>query len=312
MALDPHIAALLNRMNTQEPPPQLPTVAEMRVGVRQLLAMVNADRALPDGIEVREISLGRDPVIGARLYTPARTGQGTLPLLVFFHGGGWVVGDLETHDVFCRVVADMIGCHVASIDYRLAPEHRFPAGLDDAYAAVEALVGRAEEYGVNRDRIAVCGDSAGGTLATVVARLARDRQGPAICTQILICPSTDLGGVYPSRIALSEGYMISESEIIWFRDQYLPADVTVADDRVSPSHATDLSRLPPAIVVTAGFDPLADEGQAYAGQLEEAGNNVTRLHFPALIHGFNLLDALSPGAAEAVARLCRETRALLA
>lgn len=302
--VDPPLAHLLTIMNGP-PPAEKPAdpVDAKRRGMRQLVAELNKDRPLPTDVDVRDIPLDNRMDVVVRLYTPSTPIPGDFPLLVYFHGGGWVIGGIDTHDVQCRELASRSACIVALVAYRLAPEHPFPAAYDDAWAAVTALARDAAKLGANPDRIAVGGDSSGGNLAAVVARRARDEGGPALCLQLLICPGTDLVGDHPSRVRLATGYLPSEAEMAWFLEQYLPAGMDRKDPRISPLHATDLSGLPPAIMVTAGFDPLCDEGIAYADRLAAAGSRVARLHYPTLIHGFNVMDNISPAAAQALGEI---------
>jgi acetyl esterase len=225
--------------------------------------------------------------IPLRLYRPVDVAATTpLPVLVYFHGGGWVIGDLDTHDVLCRQLTAEAGVSVVSVDYRLAPEHKFPAAVDDAWAATRWIVAHAAELGVDAGRLAVGGDSAGGNLAAVVALLARDDGGPAIALQALLYPVTDVGTETQSYRDFSEGFLLTRDSMRWFFDQYLSAATDAADWRVSPMRAPSLAGLPPALVVTAGFDPLRDEGDAYAVRLRSAGVRVDSICYGGMIHGF--------------------------
>lgn len=225
MTVDAQIQPLLDQAAAAGPPDfERLTAADMRAGINGMLASFNAGRAPIEGIAARDISLRAAPPLPARLYRPDAL-SGRSAALVFFHGGGWVVGDLETHDVFCRRIAALAECTVISVDYRLAPEHVFPAAADDAVAAVEAVRIRSEELAIDPGRIVVGGDSAGGSLAAVAAQAAA-KVGIALAGQLLICPSTDLaspprpGG---SRERLATGYLLTDPEICWYADQYLPA-----------------------------------------------------------------------------------------
>ncbi len=209
------------------------------------------------------------------------------PAIIYFHGGGWVTGDLDTHDGSCRLIADVTGCVVVAVDYRLAPEHPFPAATDDACAAYRWVHDHAHELGVVADRIGVMGDSAGGTLAAVVAQHfahATDIAVPA--AQCLIYPATNAHMNSPSISSLATGYFLTKTDMDWFRAQYLPDETMWDDVRASPLLATDLSGLAPAVVVTAGFDPLRDEGMAYADALADAGVSVVARCYDDLVHGF--------------------------
>jgi acetyl esterase len=218
---------------------------------------------------------------------------------MFFHGGGWVIGDLDTHDVVCRRLANAAKCAVVSVDYRLAPEHKFPAAVEDCVAATEWVAEQAAALGVDSARMAVGGDSAGGNLAAVVALHARDHGGPALRLQLLIYPATEFAMRHPSHTTRGEGFLLTHSTMKWFRDAYLRSDADMADWRASPLRAADVSRLPPAYILTAGFDPLSDEGAAYADRLSSAGVPVQHVHLPGQIHGFITMGKLIPAAGEA-------------
>jgi acetyl esterase len=233
---------------------------------------------------------GRAGPIAARRYVPRGfTAPG--PLLLFFHGGGWVVGDLDTHDNVCRFLAASACVSVLAIDYRLAPEHPFPAALEDAWAAFSWATANAAALGADPARVAVGGDSAGGNLAAVICLLAREAgQTPAM--QLLIYPVTDVVGG-DSRRTFAEGFMLTKADMDWFEGHYLPPGADGADPRISVLRAPDLSRLPPAYVATAGFDPLRDEGESYARRMREAGVPVALVRHPGLIHTFANLTAIS-------------------
>jgi acetyl esterase len=249
-----------------------------------------------------------------RTYVPAEAiavpGPGA-PVLVWFHGGGWVIGDLEVADATARALANAAGMAVVSVDYRLAPEHPFPAALDDAVAAVRAVADDPGHPAVDGRRLAVGGDSAGGNLATVVCQELRDR-GPSIGFQLLVYPVTDLGLSSRSMRENGEGYFLTHEAMLWFRRQYL-ADGDPSDPRVSPLHAPRerLAGLPPALVITAELDPLRDEGLAYADRLRAAGVACEVARYDGMIHGFvSLSDVLADGR-EAIDRAGRALRAAL-
>ena len=222
-----------------------------------------------------------------RRYRPIGAKAGLLPTLIYYHGGGFVIGNIETHDSTCRRLANKSRCQVISIDYRLAPEHPFPAPIDDGLAAFRHIRDNAESFGADAARIAVGGDSAGGAMAAVVCQLCRDakEQGPAF--QMLIYPATDSSKESASRKALAEGYFLSGALMTWFWEAYVPdEDTDLADLRLSPLLAKDFTGLPPAFVLTAGYDPLRDEGRAYADKLIDAGVKTTDVNYPGTIHGF--------------------------
>jgi acetyl esterase len=231
--------------------------------------------------------------IPARIYTPNKIRQagGLAPGLIFFHGGGWVIGDLDTHDVACRKLADHGQLIVISVDYRRAPEHKFPAAVDDAIAATAWIAGHAKELGIDAARLLVGGDSAGGNLAAVVALAARDGNGPAISGQVLIYPATDFAMTHASHREPETSLLLTHSVIRWFRDHYLNGAADAHDWRASPARASTLSGLPPAYVLTAGADPLRDEGDEYARRLKDAGVAVTHRTFPGQFHGFFTMGA---------------------
>ena len=259
--------------------------------------------------DVREIEL-RGPAgpIGARLYTPLGAPDGPLPGMAFFHGGGWVAGSLHTHEGVCRRLANGSGCRVAAIDYRLAPEHPFPAGFDDAVAALAALASRAEALGIDPRRLGVAGDSAGAGLAAAVCQAGR-AGGPAIAFQLLICPILDMAAESGSRTELAEGYFLDRATLE--RDLALYAPPDRADPRVSPLRTPDLTGLPPAFIHTAEFDPFRDEGRAYARRLAEAGGQVHETCHAGMIHYFYALPRVIRAAEAAVAGMGAEIAAAL-
>jgi acetyl esterase len=250
--------------------------------------------------------------IPARIYTPNKIRQagGLAPGLIFFHGGGWVIGDLDTHDVACRKLADDGQLIVISVDYRRAPEHKFPAAVDDAIAATAWIAGHAKELGIDAARLLVGGDSAGGNLAAVAALAARDGNGPAISGQVLIYPATDFAMTHASHREPETSLLLTHSVIRWFRDHYLNGAADAHDWRASPARASTLSGLPPAYVLTAGADPLRDEGDEYARRLKDAGVAVTHRTFPGQFHGFFTMGKLLQQANVAVSEIGAWLRAL--
>lgn len=245
------------------------------------------------------------PDLPVRIYRPYEDDSSPVdarPTVVFFHGGGWVLGNLDTHDSTARNLCRASGAVVVSVDYRLAPEARFPEPAHDAYAAVCWASENIALLGGDPQALAVAGDSAGGNLATVCTLMARERGGPRIAHQSLIYPSTDPAAQTPSRRANAQGYFLTEEAMLWFGAQYFGPDADLAHPYAAPLHA-DLTGLPPAHVITAGCDPLCDEGRAYAAKLEEAGVPVTEAHFPGMFHGFLGLGELLPDALEAMAGL---------
>jgi acetyl esterase len=237
--------------------------------------------------------------IRARLYTPPGT-QDPAPLLVYFHGGGWVIGDLDTHDDPCCFLAAHSGARLLSVDYRLAPENPFPAAAEDAFAAYEWAAANAEQLGVDPRRIAVGGDSAGVNLAAATCLMAREAGAPSPAMQLLVYPVTETAGTAASRRTFAEGFLLTRGDMDWFEDHYLPPAVDREDPRVALLNAADLAGLPPAYVAVAGFDPLRDEGEAFAQRLREAGVQVALRRHPGLVHTFANLTAVCPSARQAM------------
>ncbi len=300
MALDPQVKAILDQMAEADGPKlsdmDAPSAREV---FRQMSTAFDNSDVPVGGVEDRNIP-GPGGDIPIRIYTPVAAGGSPLAALVYYHGGGWVVGDIESHDATCRTLSQTSGCKVISVDYRLAPEAKFPAAADDAYAALVWVEKNAMEIGVDPNRIAVGGDSAGGNLAAVASLMARDKNGPHIAFQLLIYPVTQIGIDSASRKELATGYFLETETMTWFEDQYVdPADAD--SPYASPLKADNLSGLPPAYVITAGFDPLKDEGKAYADGLRAAGVDVQYVNYDGMIHGFIALTALVENAANAVA-----------
>jgi acetyl esterase len=282
MPLHPQVKALLESMAALNLPPIETTTPDV---AREMMRKRTAP--LGPGPEVAAVVDHRVPVkdgaITVRVYSPSPATS--LPALVFYHGGGWVIGDLYTHDAICRTLANAAGCVVASVDYRLAPEFKYPVAAEDSYAGLEWVANHAREIGVDSRRIAVGGDSAGGNLAAVVALMSRDRKGPAIAFQVLIYPVTEHGFDTPSYHANADGYMLTRAGMRWFWDHYLARDADGGQAYASPLRA-DLRALPPALVLTAEYDPLRDEGEAFAEKLSAAGVPVTLTRYPGQVHGF--------------------------
>jgi acetyl esterase len=262
-------------------------------------------------VGVSEVSIpGPAGPIAARHYRPATSDPA--PLVVYYHGGGWVIGDLDTHDPLCRLTCRDAGVHVLSIDYRLAPEHPAPAAIDDAYAAFKWAYEHAAELGAIPGKVVVGGDSAGGNLAAVVSQLSRDEDGPQPVLQWLLYPRTDFTAQTRSLSLFANGFLLTRADIDWFTAQLLDgSDVAPADPRVSPLLADSLSGLPPALIATAGFDPLRDEGDSYAAALSAAGTHVDLRTLRSLTHGFASLFPLGGGSAVATAELISALRAHL-
>jgi acetyl esterase len=294
MPLHPQTAAFLKLMEAGAAPAE-PDVEVMRAATR-----ANPNRGVGPALpEVEDGLVGDVPI---RIYRPE---SGTLPALVYFHGGFWSIGDLNSADPMCRRLAAEAGCVVVSVDYRLAPEHPFPAGLEDAYAVTADVIRNADRYGVRPDAVAVAGDSAGGNLATVSARLARD-EGIALVHQLLMCPNTDSGLDSSSFAEFGEGYGLSAATMAWFLGHYIGC-ADRSDPRIAPLRADDLSGMPSATVLTAEYDILRDEGEEYAHALSAAGVPVELRRYDGMMHNFvtlpDVFDDAVTARAWAVSRL---------
>ncbi len=300
MPLDPIMKAFLDQMAAQ-PAPKLyeldpPLAREALAGLMQLVGPQN----VPIGKVVNTTCPGPGGDIPLRIYTPVAAGGEPHPALVYFHGGGYVTGNLDTHDGLCRMLAAESGLCVISVDYRLAPEHKFPAAVDDAFAALSWIEANAAKLGVDATRLAVGGDSAGGGLTAVVAQMAKEKGGPALAFQMLLFPVTQIGSETKSLRDCAEGYFLERATLEWFYAHYLDAGADKSDPRVSPLAAKDVSGLPPAYVMVAEFDPLHDEGAQYAAKMKAAGVSVTVADYPGLVHDFIYLQAVLPQAPEAI------------
>ncbi|MDP3519580.1 MAG: alpha/beta hydrolase [Hydrogenophaga sp.] len=300
--LHPRARALLDLMIERGvPPTHTLSVAEARRFYRERRHITQP--APPAVDAVRELTAdGPHGAIPLCLYRHG-VAAGPRPALVYFHGGGWVIGDLDTHDTLCRELAIASGCVVVSVDYRMGPEHPFPAAVDDACAATRWLAAQAGSLGLDATRLSVGGDSAGGNLAAVVALALRGEVPLAF--QLLIYPATDQHPTHGSRQRNAQGYLLTADTMAWFHDHYITDPALDDDWRASPLRADSLAGLPPALVLTAGFDPLRDEGVAYAQRLSEAGVRATLLSFERQIHGFILMGRVIDEANEAVA-LCAD------
>lgn len=307
MSLDPQIAAVLQQFSALPQPDfaQLDAAAYRQV----------ADRMLPPlpgeiMVEVRELTLaGAAGPLDARLYRPVEGEQ--LPVLLFLHGGGFVIGTLDTHDNLCRSLAMQSGAVVVSLAYRLAPEAPYPAAPMDCYSALCDLLARAEELGVDAQRLALVGDSAGANLAIAVSRLAQAERGPRIRHQCLFYPVTDLRCASPSYDEFAEGYFLTAAMMRWFARQYLRQPQQAGEALASPLLAEDLAGLPPTTLITAEYDPLRDEGEAFAERLRQAGVRVRLRRCAGMIHGFVSMAAFVEPAARALAEAAADLRAAL-
>lgn len=285
--LHPQALALLRLIEEKGlPPTHTLTPAQAREVYRQRRGFTQPEP--PAVASVRDLEArGPEGPIPLRSYRPAGSGDAqVLPVLVYYHGGGWVIGDLDTHDVLCRQLCNAAGCAVIAVDYRMGPEHRFPAAVDDALAAARWIRSQAASLKVDAARLAVGGDSAGGNLAAVVALAARDSGDLPIAFQLLIYPATDQRRGAPSHTTNAQGYLLTRDTITYFHDHYIADPAQDLDWRCSPLLHANHKDLPPAFVLTAGFDPLRDEGIEYAQKLTEAGVRSALVSFERQIHGF--------------------------
>src|SRR6266550_1794942 len=308
MPLDPVIQALFEQF------PQLAiravwekTPAEARVDFKRFCQFANPQGGAIGKTEDIKVPGPAGP-LGLRIYTPVAAGGAALPAIVYLHGGGFVVGDLDCYDALCRTLANESGCRLISVDYRLAPEHPFPAAVDDCFAAFQWVQTNAPDISVDPNRLAVAGDSAGGNLAAVTCHLAKqNKTKPQIAYQLLIYPDTRVAAS-PSQRPFGSGYFLDNRTIEKYHSYYVPAGVDPADPRLSPIEAKDVSGLPAAYIVTAGFDPLREEGIAYAEKLKRAGVAVMQVDYPTMIHGFFSMQGLIPMASEAIAAAAHAVR----
>jgi len=311
--LHPQAKALLRLIEEKGvPPTHTLTPAQARAFYRERRTFTQPDP--PEVGSVQDLQApGPAGPITVRSYRPAGSSAAdVLPVLVYYHGGGWVIGDLDTHDVLCRQLCNLSGCAVVSVDYRMAPEHRFPLAVDDAMAATRWVRAQAQALKVDASRLAVGGDSAGGNLAAVVALAARDEGDLPIAFQLLIYPATDQRRGAPSHAANGQGYLLTKETMDYFHDHYIPDARQDLDWRASPLLHANHAKLPPAFVLTAGYDPLRDEGLQYAQKLSEAGNRAALVNFERQIHGFILMGRVLDEANVAVQLCAAQLRQALA
>ena len=312
MPLDPRAKRFLDTLAASGAASTLAlTVEQRRHSLAQLLSFAGP---LPTVGGVEERTFPRPAAsLRVRIYAPAGVGaHEVLPGLVYFHGGGLVAGSLETHDGICRALAAASRCRLLSVDYRLAPEHSFPAAIDDGLAATWWVATHAAELGLDPDRLGVCGDSAGATLAAVVCQSAAALGQPRLACQFLLCPIMDYAAESDSRRSLAQGYLIDRATLEHDLRHYLGPEADRADPRVSPLRAPGVMNLPPTVIHTAEFDPLRDEGAAYAERLRAAGVKITYRCHPGMIHLFYGLGALIPYAGAAFGLMGADVRALMA
>jgi acetyl esterase len=302
----PQVAAILELVANS----QLPAYHEVPPAVARRLYRDARGALTPDPPAVESTRLllvpGKEGPVPVRAYRPKGAGKDeVLPALVYFHGGGWVIGDLDTHDAVCRTLANGARCAVFSVEYRKAPEAPFPAAVDDCFSALSFVSANSNSLKINPRQIAVGGDSAGGNLATVMALMAREAGAPAISFQLLIYPGADMRMKHPSIKRNGEGYLLTEKVMAYFRGHYVPREADWLDWRVSPLLAKSLKGLPPAFLLTAGFDPLVDEGKEYAERMQKEGVQVEYKNYPDMVHGFVTMGRVLDTANAALADCAR-------
>jgi len=312
MPLDPLVKAFLDQAAAIPRPKawEMPLSAS-RKGFAGMMSLVGPQDVPVGKIENFKIP-GPNGDIRARAYTPIAVGGDAQPVLVYFHGGGFVVGDLNTHDGLCRLFAHEGGFRVIAVEYRLAPEHKWPAPLDDAAAALQWIFDNASTLGVDAGRVAVGGDSAGALLTACLTQLMKKKGGAAIAFQMLLFPSTDLAGHFASMDKFGVGYFLDRQTIEWNNDQLFPKGTDRSSPEISPLRAKNFAGLPPAYIMLAGYDPLHDEGLAYAEKLKEAGVQATVADHPEMVHCFIYLQTVLPQAHDAVAAAAKAVRDALA
>lgn len=306
MALDPQARALLDAIEQSGSPPYYTlSASNARTLYDQAAALVQGSPPEPEEITTLSIP-GPAFELPALMYKPAA--ESNLPVLVYFHGGGYVIGSLKSHDCVCRTLCVEANCIVISVDYRLAPEHKYPAAIDDCWAATRWVAENAASLGIDIDRLAVGGDSAGGNLAAVVCLKAKAAGAPQLVHQLLIYPGTDMSCSFPSHETFGQGYRLTNELIDWFYELYFELDSDIDHWQASPLNAEDLSGLPPAFVLSAGFDPLQDEDKAYADKLGQAGVQVKYSHYEGMLHGFIAMPGALDKAREALSECAGELR----
>jgi acetyl esterase len=309
--LDPRVKRFLDVLAAGKPPNALEaTVEERRLGLTELMKLAGPGAAV-GGIEDRTVP-GPAGELGVRIYTPAGPVAPLMAGLVYFHGGGMVAGTVATHDSIARALANCGACRVVSVDYRLAPEHPFPAALDDALAAITHIGAHPADFGIDGARLGICGDSAGGTLAAATAQAVARIGSPRLALQLLICPILDYSRTTPSRRDLASGFLVDQATLDHDLLHYVPPGIDPANPRISPLRADDIAGLPRTLIHTAEFDPLRDEGRDYFERLARADSEVSYTCHPGMIHLFYGLGAVIPYARTAFELIGGEIRAALA
>jgi acetyl esterase len=310
MSLDSRVKRFLDVLAAGNPPdPRTLSVEERRAGLASLMTFGGPQMAVGD---VQDRSMpGPGGCLGLRIYSPLN-GAAILPALIYFHGGGMVAGSVATHDSIARALAHCGAVRVVAVEYRLAPEHRFPAALEDALAAVSFVSAHAADFGIDAARLGICGDSAGGTLAAAACQAWVRAGSPPLALQLLLCPILDYSGRTPSRLSLAAGYLIEQATLDHDLLHYLPLGQDCADPRVSPLLADEVGGMPRTLIHTAEYDPLSDEGRLYFERLRRARIEVSYTCHPGMIHLFYALGAVIPYARTAFEQIGAEIRAALA
>lgn len=311
MPLDPLVKAFLDQMKAVPGPKMSEAGPQIARATFDGLMQMVGPKDVPVGGTRNVVVPSATGGIPIRVYSPVASGNEPMPALVYFHGGGFVIGNIESHDGLCRMMANEGGFRVISVDYRLAPEHKYPAAFDDCFAALGWVVANAAEIGVDANRIAVGGESAGGALAAEVAQAAKAKGGLNLAAQMLLFPVTQIGEETSSIREFAVGYFLEKETLDWFYDCYLPAGADKNDAKISPLRAKDLSGLPPAYIMLGGFDPLHDEGMQYADKLRACGVKVTVADHSDMVHCFIYLQAVLPQAHEALANAAKSVARLL-
>ena len=311
MPLDPVVKGFLDQMKALGGPKL--SEAGPVAGREQFVALMQmvGPRDVPVGKTENKTVPTPSGGVPIRVYTPVAAGADPMPALVYFHGGGFVIGSVDSYDGLCRMMANEGGLRVISVDYRLASEHKFPAAFDDAFAALSWVAANAAQIGVDANRIAVGGDSAGGALAAVVTQAAKAKGGLSVAAQMLLFPVTQIGEETNSLREFAVGYFLDKETLDWFYASYLPAGADKNDPKISPLRAKDVSGLPPAYVMLGGYDPLHDEGMQYADKLRAAGVKVQIADYADLVHDFILFQAILPQAHDALAGAAKAVAAMM-
>jgi acetyl esterase len=311
MPLDPIVKGFLDQMKAMGGPKMSEAGAEAGRAQFAALMQLVGPKDVPVGKTENLTVPSAAGGIPIRVYTPVAAGRDPMPALIYFHGGGWVIGNIDTHDGLCRLMANEGAFRVIAVEYRLAPEHKYPAALDDALAALTWVASNAADIGVDANRIAVGGDSAGGALAAICAQYAKSK-GIPLEAQMLLFPVTQIGEQTGSLKEFAVGYFLEKETLDWFYDCYLPPGADKNDPKISPLRAKDLSGLPPAYIMLGGFDPLHDEGMQYADKLRAAGVKVTVADHSDMVHTFIYLQSVLPQAHEALSSAAKAVAKMFA